>query len=173
MKLFIQGAAWAALSAATIGSLCLTVQHRNEIQSIRQEIEDQKALRQSEGQYQLNLQENHGKTQNRILYVKGAVGDGVTDDTLAIKRALNRAYKGKLDATVVLPKGNFLITKPLKIKGGVTLQGQGYGPNPLQLQFVHGGSVLLYCGENYALNMIGHTTSIQKLAIFDSNGECL
>lgn len=45
----------------------------------------------------------------------GAVGDGVTDDTEAIQKALNEAYENKV-LNVYLPKGKYRITKPLIMK---------------------------------------------------------
>jgi len=174
MRISSQVATWVLPAAVILASFCLTVQHRKELQSIREELKEQKALWHAHAQRQLYVPEKpDSSSRKRYLYVKDAVGDGVTDDTKAINKALRKAYKGKSDATVVLPKGNFLITKQLTIKGGVTLQGQGYGPNPLQLQFDHGGSVLLYCGNEYAFKVTGHSASIQKVAIFDYNGKRL
>lgn len=45
----------------------------------------------------------------------GAVGDGVTDDTEAIQKALNEAYENKV-LNVYLPKGKYRVTKPLIMK---------------------------------------------------------
>lgn len=103
----------------------------------------------------------------RILRVKGAVGDGITDDTVAIQRALTKARKNRIDATVVLQKGTFLITSPLNIPAGVTLRGQGYGSSPLAIQFDAGGSVIAYCGNNYAIRIFGHSSKVENLAVYD------
>ena len=89
-------------------------------------------------------------------------------DTRAIQRAINKAFKGTADGTVLLPKGNFLTTKPLKLKGGVTLKGQGYNSSPLAIKLDQGGSILSYCGTNYAIQIVGHSASIENLAVYDT-----
>ncbi len=92
------------------------------------------------------------------------VGDGVADDHRAIQKAINKAAKNKKNGIVTLPKGTFKITKPLRLRGGVTLQGQGYGSSPLAIKFDAGGSVIEYCGEDYASKVIGHSASIENIA---------
>eukprot|EP00559_Dactyliosolen_fragilissimus_P000882 CAMPEP_0184867660 /NCGR_PEP_ID=MMETSP0580-20130426/27450_1 /TAXON_ID=1118495 /ORGANISM="Dactyliosolen fragilissimus" /LENGTH=98 /DNA_ID=CAMNT_0027368083 /DNA_START=146 /DNA_END=439 /DNA_ORIENTATION=- len=82
----------------------------------------------------------------RLLHVKGAVGDGHHDDTIAIQRAIDKAYNGRKGGTVVLPKGIFLVNETLKLKAGVTLKGQGYGPSPLNIDASKGGTTLAHCG---------------------------
>lgn len=49
----------------------------------------------------------------------GAVGDGVTDDTLAIQQALSAHYH------VELPEGTYLITAPIVVGAGQSLSGGG------------------------------------------------
>jgi len=107
-------------------------------------------------------------TKSRYLNVKGAKGDGITDDTKAIQRALNQAAKNKKDAVVLLQKGRFLITKTLILKGGVTLRGQGYGSSPLAIQFDAGGTFIMYCGTEFAIQVRGHSAAIESLAVYDS-----
>jgi hypothetical protein len=51
----------------------------------------------------------------------GALGDGRTDDTPAIQKALDAAAKG--DGVVWLPRGNYLLKGRLNIPQAVTLQG--------------------------------------------------
>ncbi|NQU26064.1 MAG: hypothetical protein HQ567_32665 [Candidatus Nealsonbacteria bacterium] len=65
----------------------------------------------------------------------GAVGDGKTDDTAAIRRAVNEA-RGKV---IALPRGRYLITDIIEIRdSGTVLQGAGpqqtvlYVPKPLE-----------------------------------------
>ena len=64
----------------------------------------------------------------------GAVGDGKTDDTASIQKALNAA--GLTGGVVLLPTGNFLVKGNLVVHANVTLEGvfraptarsQGYG----------------------------------------------
>lgn len=51
--------------------------------------------------------------------------------------------------------------------GGVKLQGQGYGSSPLALSFDAGGTVIAYCGDDFAIKVSGHAASIENLAIYD------
>jgi len=68
----------------------------------------------------------------------GAVGDGVTDDTVAIQKAFDAiATKSvsSIGGTVFLPSGRYLITAPLGISLGTSILGEtsglvGVSPNP-------------------------------------------
>lgn len=72
----------------------------------------------------------------------GAVGDGVTDDTVAIQAAFD--YGGSL----FLPHGDYVITSSLKIsKRGTSLEGAG-----------HGASRILASGGNYHAIVMETTT---------------
>jgi pectate lyase-like protein len=51
----------------------------------------------------------------------GAKGDGTTDDTNAIQRAIRATHQG----TLLFPAGTYKVTKPLLLQGNVTYQGQG------------------------------------------------
>jgi parallel beta-helix repeat protein len=53
----------------------------------------------------------------------GAVGNGDSDDTHAFELALARA--GKQGGTVLVPKGRFLVRRPIHLLDGVSLQGEG------------------------------------------------
>jgi hypothetical protein len=52
----------------------------------------------------------------------GAKGDGKTDDTAALQKALDLAGEGR-GGTVVVPRGNYLIAGHLKVPQAVTLKG--------------------------------------------------
>ena len=97
----------------------------------------------------------------------GAVGDSATDDTAALQAAIDSAADNLSGGTVVLGAGTFITTAPLDLKGGVTLQGQGYGSSPLAIQFDAGGSTIAYCGTDYAVKVTGHSVSIRDVAIYD------
>lgn len=49
----------------------------------------------------------------------GAKGDGVTDDTEALQKAINISSK------VVIPKGTFIVSKSLTLKDSIIIQGVG------------------------------------------------
>lgn len=59
----------------------------------------------------------------------GAVGDGVTDDTLAIQAAIDSIHTNSigdtLGGTVFLPRGRFKISTSLKLRGNISLKGAG------------------------------------------------
>ena len=52
----------------------------------------------------------------------GAMGDGVTDDTVAFQAAINTAYANS-GGTVFVPAGYYLINDFLSINSCVTLKG--------------------------------------------------
>jgi hypothetical protein len=68
----------------------------------------------------------------------GAVGDGVTDDTVAIQAALDAVAAksaNSIGGTVFVPSGRYLITAPLGMWVGTTIEGEtsglvGIAPNP-------------------------------------------
>ncbi len=69
----------------------------------------------------------------------GAVGDGVTDDTAAIQRALNDGRSGEDDygrpKAIYFPAGTYLVNNTLAWSGCcLSLQGQGSGNSIIKLQ---------------------------------------
>lgn len=90
---------------------------------------------------------------NKIVDVKhfGAIGDGVTNDTLAIQRALNSV--SGTGGKVFVPKGQYLVTGSLSMFSNVVLEGEG----PL--------SKLIATGSNYFRILTG--TSINNFAVRD------
>ncbi len=54
----------------------------------------------------------------------GAIGDGITDDTIAIKSAL-AFVATRNGGTLQFPEGDFVVTSPLVLPSGVTIQGIG------------------------------------------------
>ena len=89
----------------------------------------------------------------------GAVGDGVTDDTVAIQAAVDSG-----DA-VFIPRGNFLITASIKIPATTYIHGVGwstidstmdgwYGGGPT----LNSGSVIISKSEWAALEIVGTST---------------
>lgn len=64
-----------------------------------------------------------------IISIKnfGAVGDGVTDDTVAIQAALTEAGTRKAAVYVPGTTATYVITDKLTVPNGVTVYGDGYG----------------------------------------------
>lgn len=69
---------------------------------------------------------------NVNVYDFGAVGNGVTDDTAALQRALAQVYPStlnntysKVQRTIKIPAGNYLISSALLIPPNCTLKGDG------------------------------------------------
>lgn len=74
----------------------------------------------------------------------GAIGDGITDDTVAIQAALNATPNG---GKLYIPTGTYLISTGLTRINSITLQGDGvYGS---------GGTVLNYTGNGVAFTYGG------------------
>lgn len=98
----------------------------------------------------------------------GLAGDGKVDDYPALQAAIDSAASNDdCGGTVILPKGNFLTKTSLTIPGGVTVRGQGYGSSPLAISFDSGGSVIGYCGTQYAVVITGHSASLENVAVYD------
>lgn len=68
-----------------------------------------------------------------------------------------------------------MIRRTLKLKGGVTLRGQGYGSSPLAIKLDEGGTIISYCGDDYAITVAGHSASLENLAVYDTPypGKCV
>ena len=72
---------------------------------------------------QINYTQIRGGTPNVMDF--GAVGDGVTDDTVAIQAALT--YANSIGgATILVPAKSFLLSAPINIYANTTLEGQGW-----------------------------------------------
>lgn len=95
----------------------------------------------------------------------GAVGDNTTDDAAAFQSAIDAAAtKGQ---KVFIPAANYRINQTLTIPAGVTLVGEGTGNNPLSTP--SNGSAIRYRGTGAAVRIVGHTSGIQDLLIYDAN----
>jgi hypothetical protein len=58
----------------------------------------------------------------------GATGDGVNDDTAAIRATLQKAMN--VGGTVLFPPGTYRVTESIEINRFVTLKGEGWGTPP-------------------------------------------
>lgn len=75
-----------------------------------------------------NILVNSNKTNDLLPFISvksyGAKGDGVTDDTNAIKSALNDLVPG-VGGTIYFPAGTYIISETILIGGNVTIYGDG------------------------------------------------
>lgn len=75
-----------------------------------------------------NILVNSNKTNDLLPFISvksyGAKGDGVTDDTNAIKSALNGLVPG-VGGTIYFPTGTYIISETILIGGNVTIYGDG------------------------------------------------
>lgn len=69
-------------------------------------------------------------------------------------------------STVILPAGVYLTTSTLQVPGGVRIQGEGIGNNPLQITQPT-GSMIKYRGTGVTVNMTGHASSLVRVTLFD------
>ena len=160
-------AAYTVITVSIILSLCLFNHQNNKIKNLEEQINKLSNKFREQADTGIEDTFNYDHHESRYLQVSDVVGDGITDDTKAIQRAINKASKNKKNAVVLLPKGTFKTTKTLILKAGITLRGQGYGSSPLAIQFDSGGSVIAYCGEGYAIKMNGHAAALESLAAYD------
>jgi len=100
------------------------------------------------------------------VFATGAKGDGKTDDTAAIQKALDQT--GKSGGRVLLPPARFLVKGSLRIPPNVTLQGMTESPvwsEPLK------GSIVLAAGgrdneEGPALFEMGDSSAVRGLTVW-------
>lgn len=103
--------------------------------------------------------------QGSVLPV-GAKGDGVTDDTAALQKALDQA--GQAGGVLVWPAGRYLVNGSLRVPPGVTVQGAAESPvwtEPLK------GTVILATGgrgqeDGPALFELGHSSAVRGVTIW-------
>lgn len=90
----------------------------------------------------------------------GAVGDGVTDDTAAILKALEEIAPG--GGVAHLPAGKYLISDSLLIPNGCTLLGEG-------ARWESSATQLIIEKEGFPAVRLGHVASVKGLAIVYPN----
>ena len=157
---------WFVFSIAIAVIASVGQRQKRELNEMQDELRELKSLLKKSTSAQARPSKSYHR-KKRFLAVKDVVGDGVADDFKPIQRAINKASKGRTGATVVLPKGIFLVKRRLKLKAGVTLVGQGYGNSPLNIDATKGGSTIAHCGTDYAMNIVGHGATVENLAVTD------
>ena len=86
----------------------------------------------------------------------GAKGDGVTDDTAAIQKALDSL--ARTGGVVHLPAGRYVITAELNVPGSVTLMGEG-------ARWENSATGLIVPNNGYSAVRLGHGSGVKGLAI--------
>ena len=97
----------------------------------------------------------------------GALGDGKTDDYFILKKALDSC--AKTNKVLVIPSGNYLISKTIELTDGMTILGEKLGNTPLQTPSV--GANIYYTGSENAISIIGHNVTLSNLSIIDKSKE--
>ncbi len=90
----------------------------------------------------------------------GAVGDGVTDDTAAIRKALESVAPG--GGIVSLPAGKYLISDSLNVPQGATLLGEG-------ARWEGSATQLVVEKNGFPAVRLGHAAGVKALAIVYPN----
>jgi polygalacturonase len=92
----------------------------------------------------------------------GAVGDGQTDDTAKIKRAIKMATESSIGA-VYFPPGTYLISDTLEISNTITLRGDGWSTHWLNPSSARGSWIHVKNEGFNAVRIEGHGCSIRNL----------
>lgn len=96
----------------------------------------------------------------------GAKGDNNHDDSDAFQNAIDSAMV--TGNRVLVPAGNYIISKTLLLKKGVSLVGVGPGSTPLQTPY--NGSAIRYTGtDDFAVKIIGHSSGLRDMVVYDVN----
>lgn len=95
-----------------------------------------------------------------------AVGDGTQDDTQALASAIEAA--AAIGGRVHLPAGTYVTTAPLVVPSGVSIVGVGAGDDPRNANSVT-GSVIKYCGDDYALVFRSDNSGARDLVIVNAH----
>ena len=92
----------------------------------------------------------------------GAKGDGVADDTAAIRKALDAVASG--GGVVHLPAGLYRLSDSLKVPHGVTLLGEG-------ARWENSATQLIVPTNGFSAVRLGHVSSVKGLAIVYPNNQ--
>jgi hypothetical protein len=95
----------------------------------------------------------HQKLQESISVKDfGAVGDGTTDDTVAVQAAITTASANSLGLTVYFPTGKYKLTAPINILASVTIVGDE--PSAIKIGGgIGGGTWLFFSHTGKGLNI--------------------
>lgn len=102
----------------------------------------------------------------------GAVGDGQTDDTIAIKSAMAFAAANN-GGQITFPEGDYIVTSPIALPSGITIQGvTGLATNATTNNAIRRNpSRITLKGKNSALFKIGECTERVVVRDIELNAE--
>lgn len=105
----------------------------------------------------------------------GAVGDGKTDDTIALKSAI-AFIASRNGGTLNIPEGDFIITSPVSLVSGINIQGVSHIQtiSPTNNVVARSPSRLNWKGKSGALFRIGECVNdivMKDLELFTDNNE--
>jgi hypothetical protein len=97
-----------------------------------------------------------------------AAGDGTTDDSAAIRDAIEDCPAGQV---VYIPKGTYLISQPIRMKSDITVRGDGMGRTILKGSSGFSGSYLVGFEDKnlWFSNILSSSNSISGTASKGSN----
>ncbi|CAD7044457.1 polygalacturonase [Pseudorhizobium endolithicum] len=100
----------------------------------------------------------------------GAVGNGIADDTVAIRKALD-AVKTVAPATLYFPPGKYNLRQPLESPGNITWRGAGIGRTEIRLDLPISASMITSSGDalqfqHLTLNANGNTNGQPLLRLY-------
>ena len=101
------------------------------------------------------------------IYVSdfGAIGDGTTNDYLAIQEAIDSAAQSGSD--VYFSAKKYAINNTLNLYGGVTLKGEGKGSTSTSTPY--NGTIIKNIGTTLTIKITGHNSGLRDLVIYDTD----
>jgi len=97
----------------------------------------------------------------------GAIGDGNTDDYIAIQNAIDSA--SITGAKVNMPRGIYNISQTLIIPAGVMIEGEGRGATSTQTPY--NGTIIKNIGTDVTISIIGQNAGLKDLVVYDTDNE--
>ena len=97
----------------------------------------------------------------------GAMGDGTTDDYIAIQSAIDAAEL--TGAKVTMPVGIYSISQTLLIPAGVMIEGEGRGATSLETPY--NGTIIKNSSTQVAIRIVGQNSGLKDLVVYDTDNE--
>lgn len=108
-----------------------------------------------------------GLSKSIIVDDFGAVGDGITDDYIAVQSAIDTA--GLTGGKVTIPYGIYNISQTLLIPAGVMIEGEGRGATSLETPY--NGTIIKNSSTQVAIRIVGQNSGLKDLVVYDTDNE--